>query len=300
MAVALLSEAKNSAVFAQGLFCIGRSQNTLEWSRSTKGGSVLFSVVAIIVGLFAALVAAIYWYQEILIFHPVPLSADYVFDQPDVAELKIATDGAMLSALHLRLPDPKGIVFYLHGNAGNLRDWFADTSVYRHSNFDLFMLDYRGYGKSTGHIRSEAQLRADVAAAWQRIAPLYEGRRKVIMGRSLGTALAARLAAEVRPDLTILVSPYWSMTELSRMHFPLWPSAFVRYRLETFRDLARIDGPVLLVHGGRDALIPFAHSVRLQPLARLAQLVGIAAAEHSDVEDFAEYRRAIAEHLAKL
>jgi len=255
---------------------------------------------AIVVAVFATLVAAIYRYQEILIFHPVPLAADYEFNQPDVVELALAMDGAMLSALHLRLPNPKGIVFYLHGNAGNLTEWFADTSVYRQSNFDLFMIDYRGYGKSTGRIRSEAQLRADVAAAWQRIAPRYPAGHKVILGRSLGTALAARLAAEVRPDLTILVSAYWSMTELSRRHFPLWPTALVRYPLETFRDVARIDGPVLLLHGGRDALIPFAHSVRLQAVARSAELVGIAAAAHNDVEDFAEYRRAIAERLARL
>lgn len=260
----------------------------------------MFSAVAIVIALFAALVAAIYYHQELLIFHPERLAADYVFDQPNVDELAIATDGAVLSALHLRLPDPKGIVFYLHGNAGNLASWFADTSVYRQSNFDLFMLDYRGYGKSTGRIQSEAQLRADVVAAWQRIAPLYQGRRKVIMGRSLGTALAARLAAQFRPDLTILVSAYWSMRELGRMHFPLWPSALVRYRLETFRDVARIDGPLLLLHGGRDTLIPLAHSVRLQAVARSAQLVGIAAAAHGDVEDFAEYRRTIAEYLAKL
>lgn len=260
----------------------------------------MFSAVAIVLALFAALVVAIYRYQELLIFHPERLAADYVFDQPNVDEVAVTTDGAVLSALHLRLPDPKGIVFYLHGNAGNLASWFADTSVYRRSNFDLFMLDYRGYGKSTGRIRNEGQLRADVAAAWQRIAPLYQGRCKVIMGRSLGTALAARLAAEVQPDLTILVSPYWSMRELSRLHFPLWPPSLVRYRLETFRDVARIDGPVLLLHGGRDAVIPFAHSVRLQPVARSAQLVGIAAAAHNDVEDFAEYRRAVAEHLDKL
>ncbi len=260
----------------------------------------MFLAVVIVVGVFAALIAAIYWHQELLIFHPVRLAADFVFDQPDVVELAITTDGAVLSALHLRLPQSKGIVFYLHGNASNLSEWFADTSLYRQSNFDLFMLDYRGYGKSTGRIRSEAQLRSDVALAWQRIAPQYQGRCKVIFGRSLGSALAARLAAEIRPDLTILVSAYWSMTELGRMHFPLWPSALMRYRLETYRDVACIDGPVLLVHGGRDALIPFAHSVRLQAVARCAQLVGIAAAAHNDVEDFAEYRKAISESLAKL
>ncbi|HYA65272.1 MAG TPA: alpha/beta fold hydrolase, partial [Burkholderiaceae bacterium] len=187
-----------------------------------------------------------------------------------------------------------------HGNAGNLASWFADTSLYRQANFDLFMLDYRGYGKSTGRIRSEEQLRSDAAIAWHQIAPLYQGRRKVILGRSLGSALAARLAADTHPDLTILISPYWSMTELARTHFPMVPTVLLRYRLETFRDVARMDGPLLLVHGGRDAVIPFEHSVRLQELAHSAQLVGISSAAHNDIEDFGEARRAIAERLAKL
>ena len=256
--------------------------------------------LAVALGVSCALLAAIYRWQEALIFAPDRLAPDYEFDLAGVVEVAVAVDGAVLSALHLRLPDPKGLVFYLHGNAGNLANWFVETSFYRRANFDLFMLDYRGYGKSTGHIRSEAQLRSDVATAWQQIAPLYEGRRRVILGRSLGSALAAGLAAQVRPELTILVSPYWSMTELARLHFPLVPGALVRYRLETFRDLARIDGPVLLVHGASDALIPLAHSVRLQKVARRAQFVPIAAAAHNDLQDFAEYRRAIAERLAQL
>jgi len=90
------------------------------------------------------------------------------------------------------------------------------------------------------------------------------------------------------------------MTELARIHFPLVPTSLVRYRLETFRDVARIDGPLLLVHGDGDAVIPLAHSVRLRAVARSAQFVGIAGAAHNDLEDFAEYHRAIAERLIKL
>jgi alpha-beta hydrolase superfamily lysophospholipase len=88
------------------------------------------------------------------------------------------------------------------------------SDFYRAANYDLFMLDYRGYGKSSGRIESEAQLRADVLAAWRTVEAQYAGKRKVIYGRSLGTALAAGLAAEVQPDLTILVSPYCDMAQL--------------------------------------------------------------------------------------
>jgi pimeloyl-ACP methyl ester carboxylesterase len=258
----------------------------------TLAGAVLVAVVTAF--------ALLYWRQESLLFAPEKLAADYTIDQPDVVEERIAVDGATLYALHLRLPDPKGVVFYLHGNAGNLANWFVNLDFYRRANFDLFMIDYRGYGKSTGRITSEAQLRADVAAAWAHIAPRFRGRRSVFIGRSLGTALVAGLAAQVQPDLTILVSPYWSMTEIAAIHYPLVPSVLLRYPLETFRDIARIEGPVLLLHGDRDTLIPLAQSKRLQQAGRAVQLVVVAGAAHNDLQDFPAYLDAIAASLALL
>jgi uncharacterized protein len=267
---------------------------------------VAFLVVAAgsIAGLCALLLAAVYVWQEALLFDPVPLARDYRYGLAGVDEVGVPVDGARLSALHLRLPDPQGLVFYLHGNAGNLTDWFVDPDFYRAANYDLFMIDYRSYGKSSGRIESEAQLRADVAAAWRQVAPRYRGRRRVIIGRSLGTALAAGLAAsaagEDRPDLTILVSAYWSMGELARLHYPMLPVRLLRYPLETDRDIARIDGPVLLLHGDRDALIPIDSSERLQRAARSARLVTVVGAAHNDIQEFAAYRDAVAQALGAL
>jgi pimeloyl-ACP methyl ester carboxylesterase len=256
---------------------------------------LLFAVLAAAV---AAVFGLAYWRQELLLFAPEKLPADFSLREPDVVEETIAVDGAQLVALHLRLPDPKGVVFSLHGNAGNLASWFVDPDFYRRANFDLFMIDYRGYGKSSGRIASEAQLRRDVDAAWDQIAPRYRGRRVVVFGRSLGTALAAGLAARIRPDLTILASPYWSMRELAQLHYPLLPAGLLRYPLETWRDLQRVDGPVLLLHGDRDALIPDAHSRRLAAVARAARVQIIAGAAHGDLQEFPAYRQAIADALA--
>ncbi len=247
-----------------------------------------------------ALAGLVYWGQEALLFHPEPLPRDHAFDLPDVEERDIPVEGATLSALHLKLPNPDGIVFYLHGNAGNLASWFVEPQFYRRANFDLFMLDYRGYGKSSGRIRSERQLRSDARIAWEQIAPRYRGLRAVLYGRSLGTALAAGLAAQIQPDLTILVSPYWSMQELARLHYPHLPLWLLRYPLRTFEDIGRIQGPLLLVHGDRDPLIPFEHSVRLQQRVPSARLVRIAGAGHNDLQDFDVYRQALASALARL
>jgi len=250
--------------------------------------------IGVAIAALLGLLLFVWLRQEALIFFPQRLAADHPFELPDVEEVRIAVEGTMLSALHLKLPDPKGVVFYLHGNAGNLAGWFVDTQTYRAANLDLFMIDYRGYGKSGGRIRSEAQLHDDVAAAWEAVAHRYRGLRKIVCGRSLGTALAVRLAARIQPDLTVLVSPFWSMAELARLHYPMLPSRLLRYPLKTFEDIGAIANPVLLIHGGRDRLIPLTHSVRLLSVCRDARLVRIDAGSHNDVQEFASYRSAIA------
>jgi pimeloyl-ACP methyl ester carboxylesterase len=247
-------------------------------------------VVAVIAGGgYLAVLAWVYRYQELLIFHPDPLPAAHRYVLADVHEVSIDVGGEKLSALHLRLPHPRGVVFFLHGNTGNLETWFTNTDLYRAANYDLFMLDYRSYGKSGGRIESEEQLRNDVLAAWRTVEPQYAGKRKVIYGRSLGTALAAGLAAAVQPDLTILVSPYCNMGELMGDHYPLLPNLLLRYPLETCRDAGRVRSAMLLVHGEEDALIPIRHSEELLSVVPQARLLRIPGAAHADVHRFTAY-----------
>ena len=241
----------------------------------------------------------LYFKQEALLFAPVVLPADHVFNLgDDVKELQVEVAGARLSALHLQNPRPRGVVFFLHGNGGNLDNWFVNIDFYRRANFDLFMIDYRGYGKSTGRIESEAQLRADVRAAWNQIAPRYRGLKQVIYGRSLGSGLAAELAADVQPSLTMLVSPYISMKALVAEYYPVVPGFALRYPLRTDLALPRIEGPVLLIHGAADPLIAPRHSELLLPLAKHGHLAIIPAAAHNDLQDFEAYREVVRVALA--
>ncbi|KQW52206.1 hypothetical protein ASD88_06350 [Pelomonas sp. Root662] len=248
-----------------------------------------------------AVVALLWWKQESLLFFPQALPADTrLATEPDVHERLVDVPGAKLSVLALRLPEPRGVVFFLHGNGGSLQNWFTDTDFYRRAGFDLVMPDYRGYGKSTGRIESEAQLHADVMAVWRSVAPRYAGKRVVIYGRSLGTGLAAELAATVQPDLTVLVSPYASIAGLARHHYPWVPTLALRYPLRTDRVIERIRGPVLLVHGDRDEVIPFAESAKLQAVLPGARLLRIEGGSHNDLQDMPAYRQAMAVALAGL
>ncbi|MCW5634951.1 MAG: alpha/beta fold hydrolase [Rubrivivax sp.] len=259
---------------------------------------LLWSVPLTLAAAYAALLLLLWFAQEKLIFLPQKLAADHRFDfGADVHEAWVPReDGVRLHALHLKLPNADGVAFYLHGNAGNLEGWFSNADFWRRNNLDLFMLDYRGYGKSGGRIRSEAQLMDDVRAAWQHLVgthgAAYAGKRRVVVGRSLGSALAARLAVEERPDLLVLISPYESLQALAAQHYPFVPGALLRYPLRTDEAVAQLAVPLLLVHGDNDEVIGIEHSQRLlarAPPAAGARLLRVRGAGHNDLQVFPEY-----------
>src|SRR6187551_2853399 len=179
------------------------------------------SVFAAIGAIYACAVGWLWFRQERLLFEPDKLAADeLICTDADTREFFIDVPGARLSVVQLRNAKPRGVFFFLHGNSGNLKKWFVELDAFRQADFDVVMFDYRGFGKSSGAIESEDQLRADVHAVWQHFAPMYEGKRVVISGQSLGTGLAAGLAAQLcsdgrAPDLTLLVSAYSSMKVLA-------------------------------------------------------------------------------------
>ena len=290
------------------------SAHTLAGQKRHQGRIGLHVVItaSLVLGLAAYVVAmaGLYFKQEALLFKPVPLAASQPLQGlttqgEGVSEFTVDVPGAKLSGLQLKLPNPKGVVFFLHGNRGNLDEWFVNTGIYRRNNMDLVMVDYRGFGKSTGQIDSEAQLRSDVRAAWDRIAPQYVGKKRVIYGRSLGSGLAAGLSADLErkktpPDLTVLVSPYSSMSTLTAQIYPYVPQAVLRYPLRTDKIIERITSPLLLIHGDIDKLIPPSHSHTLKALSPQAQLLIVHGAAHSDIHEFDAYLQGFSGVLAGL
>ena len=263
--------------------------------------NLALGALLLVLALYGAALGWLWFRQEKLLFAPTVLPVSQALAAaPDIHEVAVDVPGATLSALHLRLPNPKGVVFFLHGNGGSLESWFVNPDYYRRANYDLFMIDYRGFGKSTGQIESEAQLRADVRAAWATVAPQYAGRKVVLYGRSLGSGLAAGLSAELGslPHLTVLVSAYSSMAALAAEKYAWVPQALLRYPLRTDELVGRIRSPLLLIHGEQDPLIAPSHSDALKALAPAATVVRIPGAAHNDLQDFDAYLQAFARALA--
>lgn len=252
--------------------------------------------------LWLVAIAYIWFKQESLLFFPEPLAANAKFDLAYTSEVYIEVPGAKLHALYLRQPpeQSKGIVLFLHGNAGNLETWFTNAEFWLTTGYDVLMPDYRGFGKSTGQITSEEQLHDDVMLMWQWVAPNYQGKKKVFYGRSLGTGLAVKLATQVEPDLLVLVSPYTSMTQMARDLYPWVPPALLRYPLPTEQWLPQVRSKILLLHGTADTLIPLEHSHTLLELNPRAQLVEIAGAGHGDIHNFPLYTDTLKQALDAL
>jgi uncharacterized protein len=269
--------------------------------RGSNTAYALFSlgVVAALGAVYTAAIGWLWFRQESLLFEPTPLPADQpLVDAPDVQERWVEVPGARLSTAQLRLPEPRGVVFFLHGNSGNLKEWLVDVDAFRQVNFDVVMFDYRGFGKSSGCIESESQLRADVRAVWAEFAGQYEGKRVVISGQSLGTALAAGLAAELcaagrAPALTLLVSPYSSMRALADELYPWVPRKVLRYPLHTAEHAALLSGPLMLIHGDKDELIGIHHSHALRTAAPAAQFLCVEGAGHGNLHKFPSFREAV-------
>jgi uncharacterized protein len=277
-------------------------------NRGSNTAYALFSlgVLAAAGAVYTAAIGWLWFRQERLLFEPTSLPQDHVLStDPDVHESWIEVPQARLSVAHLQLPNPRGVVFFLHGNSGNLTDCLVDLDAFRQVNFDVVMFDYRGYGKSSGCIASEKQLRADVRTVWAAFAQQYEGKRVVISGQSLGTGLAAGLAAELcvvgrAPDLTLLVSPYSSMRTLADELYPWVPRQVLRYPLHTVDHAPQLRGPLTLIHGDKDKLIGIHHSEALRTAMPQAQLLRVEGAGHSDLHKFPSFRKAVAGALGCL
>ncbi len=270
-------------------------------------------VVGIVLGLvfllYGALLGVIWWQQEKILFSPTVLAADHQFKHPaDVTEFFIDVPGAKINGLHMRRPNPKAIVFFLHGNTGSLDNWFVNIDFYRNMNVDLAMVDFRGFGKSTGQIQSQEQLVNDIQLVWRSVAAQYPNLPVVFIGRSLGSGLAAQLNSQLpdsqKAQLVILVSAYYSLQELAKLHFRYVPSALVRYPLRTDEaiksDASTKATQWVLLHGDKDALIPIEHSQRLVKQSGNTTLIPIVGAAHNDLQEFPAYLKAIEDSIAKL
>lgn len=221
--------------------------------------------------LYVVVCTWVYFNQEELLFKPekLPKTHHYSFTKP-YEEFTIAVPGGKkLSAVLFKAPTPSDqLIFFLHGNAGNMEDQDGVALFYNKLGYDFFTYDYRGFGKSSGEIRSERQFLNDAQLAYDEARKHYKEEEIIIVGYSVGTGPAGWLTIHNHPQKLALMAPYYSMSDLSAHYYHILPNFIVKYKFETFRYLPKVKVPVCVFHGKNDETIPFSSSKRLAGLLK--------------------------------
>ena len=259
-------------------------------------GLGVFALVA-----YLGICTLLYFQQEKMIFHPHPLPKDFAFGYKNsYQEMQIPTfDGKKLDGLLFKADSSKGLVFYLHGNAGALDTWGDIADIYTKLGYDIFILDYRGFGKSEGTITGEDQFFKDVQTAYDTLKTLYPEEKIVMEGYSIGTGPAAMLASTNHPRLLILQAPYYSLIDVGEhLYPPITPRFLSRYKFETFKYIQETKAPVVIFHGDSDQTIYYGSSVKLKEHFKTGDtLVTLPGAPHGKLNDNPVYQAYLKELL---
>ncbi len=248
-------------------------------------------------GLIVIFIIMLYSFQEKLIFHPTTLDQNYSFkfSAPAIEFNLNSPDGAKLNALHFKQENPKGIILYFHGNAGDLSRWGYMGVPFAEKGYDVIIMDYRTYGKSTGKL-SEAALHADAVLFYEYVNELYPNIPIILYGRSLGTGIATRLASVYTPDKLILETPYYSLLDVAKKHFPFLPLKWLlKYRFDSYSYIQKVSCPITIFHGTDDTIVPYTSGKKLYDAIphQNRKLITIDGGEHNNLAAYEAYHKGL-------
>jgi pimeloyl-ACP methyl ester carboxylesterase len=234
----------------------------------------------------------VYAVQEKLIFKPEKLPADFEFryNTPFTELFFNPAPNVKISGLHFHCKDPYGLVLYLHGNTRSIKGWGKYAFDFARYKYDVVLVDYRGFGKSTGK-RSEKDMISDVQFVYDELKAKYAEQHLIVYGRSIGSGFAAKLASENSPRYLILDAPYYSFLKVAERFTPFLPHRWLlRYHLRTDKWMRKVNCHTYIIHGTKDWLIPYKQSVALQKIdPDKITLITIKGGGHNNLPKFPEY-----------
>lgn len=263
---------------------------------------IFLRILKLAAGLYIIICVLLYFFQEKLIFFPQTLDKDYKFSfDQKFEEVNVKTaDNKLLNAILFKADSSKGVIFYLHGNAGSLSSWGNVAKTYTALNFDVFMLDYRGYGKSEGTINGQTRFFQDIQTAYDQLKTKYPENKIIVLGYSIGTGLAAKVASTNNPKLLILQAPYYSLTDMMRHTYPIIPTFILKYKFETDKYIKDCRMPIVVFHGDQDEVIYYGSSLKLQKEFRKQDtLITLHGQGHNGMTENADYEMELQKVLTR-
>ncbi|HVS97522.1 MAG TPA: alpha/beta fold hydrolase [Puia sp.] len=218
---------------------------------------ILFRWAKVVVLVYCLIGIAVYYGQDRLLIHPAPLPGDHVFAfEGKFTELNLPYDqGINLNLVEFKARPAdsaaRGIVLYFHDGQGNISDHAADVSGFTGKGYELWMMDYPGFGKSTGTF-SEKACYDYALECYQLARSRWRPSQIVICGKGIGTGVAAQLASVRNCRRLVLVDPFYSVTSEFRRWLFLYPlGMMLHYHFPTDRFLPDVTDPITIFGGDR-------------------------------------------------
>lgn len=256
-------------------------------------------VIVIILSLYLAVCAFYLVFQERLLFvslrkknvdAKIVLGSEFeeiFIDGPEQGRIHI---------LHIKCKNPRGVILYFHGNTGGVDRWGAIAEELTTYGFDVFLPDYRGYGKSRGP-RTEELLYQDAALVYQQALEYYTEDRICLYGRSLGSGLVTWLAARTNPAGVVLETPYLSMIDVAEHHLKIIPvRLFLKFKFRSDLVINQIKAPILIAHGTKDKLVPYKSAMALYETIEnkdAAKMLTIPGGKHGNLNGYPVMRKSL-------
>ncbi|MEP2669509.1 MAG: alpha/beta hydrolase [Cyclobacteriaceae bacterium] len=242
-----------------------------------------------------------YIFRDRFIFQSTQLSHDYQFEftQP-FQEYSIKTsDSIQLNGLLFKSSTPsQGLIFYTHGNAGNLQRWGNYAVDFTQLGYDVFMYDYRGYGKSEGE-SDASNLYTDGNDVYNWVIHELKPSQIILYGRSLGSTVASHLSTMADADTLILETPFAEFNDV--IYWPLKPIMYVfpmNNSLSNLQLLPNSSSRKFIFHGTDDWVVPLSSALKLKPLlAHPNDFIIIEGGGHKNLRDFESYHVRLKEIL---
>jgi pimeloyl-ACP methyl ester carboxylesterase len=252
---------------------------------------IFFRWLKLVIIIYCAIGIAFYYLQERILFHPQALSKDakYNFSHP-YTELNIPYDHETnLNIVEFKVPDSsvKGVVLYFHGNRNNISWYEKYVTNFTKRNYEVWMVDYPGFGKSTGKF-TEQKVYEYALQLYILARARFKPSGIVIYGKSLGSCIASQLASVRDCKYLILETPCYSMTSLVSHYFPVYPvNQMLHYHFPNNEFLKTVTAPVIIFHGTEDWMVPYRNALRLEEVLKPHdEFVTIQGGSHNDLNDF--------------
>mgnify|MGYP003673236429 FL=1 len=252
------------------------------------------STILLILVIYIAISIALYYLQDYMLFKPEKLPKNFQFDYENqkTKEYNLITrDGAVINGLRF-FPkgESKGVVLYLKGNSKSIKGWGKFAVDFTRHGYNVLMVDYRGFGKSTGK-RSQKAIKRDLQLVYNKLKEQITEDRIILYGRSLGSGFATKLASMNNPKMLVLDAPYYSLTKVTARYAPFMPlSLLLKYPLPTYKWLKYVLCPIHIIHGTHDKLIPYKSSVKLSQVSpKLTKLHTVIGGGHKNLNNFESY-----------